>query len=164
MSKNYTKEFKQAVVKKALIPGGPSRAEIISEFGISPSALYRWVQEYGKSSPMKKNKKIKASHNWSPEEKLEAIKDTKNLSEEELGAYLRSNGLHSHQLNTWNKEVLAALKSKFYPNKKDPKVLALEKENKALQKSLTRKEKALAEAAALLILKKKADDYFSEEE
>ena len=164
MSKNYTKEFKQAVVKKALMPGAPSKVEIISEYGISPSALYRWVQEYGNSLSMKKKKKSKASHNWSPKEKLEALKDIKGLNEEELGAYLRSNGLHSHQLDAWNKEVLDVLKSKFYPNKKDPKVLSLEKEVKALQKSLTRKEKALAEAAALLILKKKDDDYFSGEE
>lgn len=146
------------------MPGGPSKVEIISEYGIAPSTLYRWVTDYGNPLSMAKDKKNKASHNWSPEEKLEALKDTKGLNEEELGAYLRSNGLHSHQLKAWNKEVLAALKSKFYPNKKDPKVLALERENKALQKNLTRKEKALAEAAALLILKKKADDYFSGEE
>ena len=95
-------------------------------------------------------KKKKSPHNWSPEEKLKAVSETKGLSEPDLGKYLRSNGLHSQHIEQWNDEILSALKSKFYPNKKDPKVLNLERKNKILQKDLNRKEKALAEAAALL--------------
>jgi len=143
------------------MPGGPTKTSIVEENNISTSMLYNWIKKYGISDDMKKKK---SPHNWSPEEKLNAIKSVENLKEPELGEYLRKNGLHSDHIEQWNQEILSALKSKFYPNKKDPKVLVLEKKNKKLQKSLDRKEKALAEAAAILILKKKADDYFSGEE
>ncbi len=145
------------------MPGGPLQKEIAADHGIHPAIISKWVKKYGINQDMK-NKNNKSPHKWSPEEKLLAIKETDPLSEEELGAYLRSHGLHSHHLEDWNKEILMALKSKFYPNKKDPKVLSLENECKSLQKQLQRKEKALAEAAALLLLKKKADAYFSDEE
>jgi len=164
MRNNYTDEFKQSVVRKALMPGSRLRKEICEEAGIHPAMISKWIKMYGTTEDMKKNKKSKSPHNWSPAEKLKALKETENLNEKELGEYLRSHGLHSHNLEEWNSEILTALKSKFYPHKKAPEVLALEKENRDLKKNLNRKEKALAEVAALLVLKKKAESYFPDEE
>ena len=144
------------------MPGGPTKAALAAEHGVAQSMLYYWIKKYGIDGGMTTKKK--SPHNWSPEEKLKAVKETENLSESELGKYLRSNGLHSHHIKEWNEEILSSLKSKFYPNKKDPKFLKLERKNRILEKDLARKEKALAEAAALLVLKKKAESYFSDEE
>ncbi|MDC0980274.1 transposase [Bdellovibrionales bacterium] len=159
----YSEEFKQSVVKKALIPGGPSKLSIAEEHGINPSNISKWIKRYGTPDHMN-IKKQKSPHNWSPEEKLNAVEETSGMSESDLGEYIRKHGLHSSHLKKWRDEILTALKSKFHPKKRDPQTVKLERENKTLKKNLNRKEKALAEAAALLILKKKADDYFSDEE
>jgi len=68
--------------------------------------------------------------------------------------FLRQKGLHEATLEKWKKEMLEALKIKsFVGGKKDPQ----RKRIAVLERELRRKEAALAEAAALLVLKKKAD-------
>ncbi|RAL19955.1 hypothetical protein DL240_13210 [Lujinxingia litoralis] len=85
------------------------------------------------------------------------------LSEEELGAFLRREGLHEADLVRLRQEVLEAAEKGLSPQKQK----AAEPENKELKrvkKELARKEKALAEAAALLVLQGKLKAYFSEDE
>lgn len=161
--KNYTEEFKKSIVRKVLLGGGAQRQELAAEHGFHPSSISRWITTYGITGVMK-TKKSKSPHNWSAEEKLKAIEETSSLNEEELGDYLRREGLHSHHLQSWRGEILSFFKSKTHPKKKAAETVLLEKEVKFLQRNLVRKEKALAEAAALLVLKKKADAYFSDEE
>ena len=89
--------------------------------------------------------------NWSAEEKLQVIVEYERLDEEARGKYLRERGLYSVDIERWRKEVLGALTKK--PKKKgDPK----DRRIRDLEGELWRKEKALAETAALLVLKKKA--------
>ena len=96
---------------------------------------------------------------WSAEQKLEALLEYEQLSEEERGKFLRGKGLHEAHVARWKKEVLEGLKLKpFAGGKKDPQ----RKRIAALEKELRRKEAALAEAAALLVLKKKADAIWGE--
>jgi hypothetical protein len=99
-----------------------------------------------------KNKK--SSNKWSAEQKLISLIETGSLSESELGAYLRKEGLYSNQLSEWKSEILALMNStntsKIIKDERDLKIKNLERE-------ILRKDKALAEASALLILKKKAD-------
>ena len=91
---------------------------------------------------------------WSAEEKLAALLEYERLGEEERGKYLRGKGLHEAHLERWKKEILEGLKLKpLAGGKNDPQ----RKRIAALEKELRRKEAALAEAAALLVLKKKAD-------
>lgn len=99
--------------------------------------------------------KQKTSKRWTPEEKLKALSETHGMSEEELGVYLRREGLHSHQLNEWREEILKGLA----PVARKPSVKKDERDEKikALERELRRKDKALAEASALLILQKKID-------
>lgn len=96
----------------------------------------------------------KSSHKWSAEEKLKVINDTHALSEQDLGIYLRTHGIHSAQLNEWHADVLKGLapvkpeKLSFKKDERDEKIKILERE-------IRRKDKALSEASALLILQKK---------
>ena len=89
---------------------------------------------------------------WTAEAKLKAITDTTGLSDTELGTYLRKEGLYSHQLSEWRAEIIEYFKTKpkFPKDERDDKIRGLERD-------ILRKDKALAEASALLILQKKVD-------
>ena len=88
---------------------------------------------------------------WAAEEKLNAVLEYEKLEEEERGKYLREKGLYAVHIERWKQELVEGLKSRK-SSKKDPR----DKRIKELEKELRRKEKALAETAALLVLKKKA--------
>ena len=100
--------------------------------------------------------------NWSAANKLRAVNETFSMTEEEVGAYCRRNGLYSNHLDEWQQALIAGLK---LSNNKGQKLetAKLKVEIKQLKSELTRKEKALAETAALLILKKKADLIWGDE-
>ncbi len=78
------------------------------------------------------------------------------LEGEELGEFLRREGIHLAELEQWRKLAEQALGS--------PVRLAPSKETRRLKAELARKEKALAEAAALLILKKKVEEIWGDED
>ena len=91
----YSNDFKDAVVTKIVNRGGQSIAEVCRQAGISLSAGRRWISERDRVPGMKR----KASFGqWTAEEKLNVIVQSKSLSEEELGIFLRKEGLHSHQI------------------------------------------------------------------
>lgn len=158
---NYSNELKQAMVAKLCSPNGPSFNKLSRETGISPITLKTWVSKFGDITEMEnKPKKI-----WSASEKHEIIIKSKSMSEAELGGFLRQNGLHHADLKEWEADILKALETKMPGRpKKDPKLVKLERENKNLKKDLLRKDRALAEQTALVILKKKAQALWGDDE
>jgi transposase-like protein len=102
---------------------------------------------------MNPDKSNKSPHQWSAEEKFTAVMQAANLTDEELGAFCRSKGVHASQLKQWRENFLASVRK---GPKVDPEKKGLEKQIASLQRDLRRKERALAEASALLVLKKKA--------
>jgi hypothetical protein len=90
-----------------------------------------------------------------PKEKYQLVLEAAGIDNEQLGVFLRERGLHSEHLTIWDQELREMIDNKN--DKKDQELKALKKRNKELEKELQRKEKALAEAAALLLLKKKLD-------
>lgn len=98
----------------------------------------------------------KSPHEWSSEEKLEALLESAKLSEEELGKYLRRRGLHAAQLEEWRAQAREGLT----PSKSRSVSRRIQK----LEKEITRKDKALAEAAALLVLQKKLNELWEDED
>jgi transposase len=156
--RHYSSKLKESMVSKICSPGGPSVYQLSKESGISHGSLYKWVQIYGGRYRVRKNRQ---PLDWSPEEKLNAVFEAQALEEPELGEYLRKHGLHSNQIEEWKAEALADVsEKKKRPGrpKKDPEVAALQKENKNLKRDLRRKEKALAEQTALVVLQKKAQE------
>ncbi len=148
---NYPESIKESMVMKLTSPGGPSASVLAQEVGIHQSTLSRWIREYatvGKAGGVMKEKR---PQDWTAEEKLEAVLEYENLEEEGRGKYLREKGLHSVHIERWRQQIVEGLKSSK-GRKKDPRDTRI----KELEKELRRKEKALAEAAALLVLKKKA--------
>jgi len=99
---------------------------------------------------------------WSVEKKIKIVFKASTLSDKELGEFLRREGLHEAQLN----EMRLAVEEAFSNKKKKPtKSNASDKKRiKALEKEIRRKDKALAEVTALLVLQKKMEDYYMGEE
>ena len=151
MGKNYSDEFKNAMIEKLSRPDAGSATALAEEVGVPQSTLSRWLREYGRFGSMGEGMGNKRRpQNWTAEEKMEAVIAYDGMDEAERGLYLRGHGLYSADIERWREEMLQALSKK--PKKGDPK----DKRIKDLESELRRKEKALAEAAALLVLKKKA--------
>lgn len=159
--RHYSSEIKEAMVAKLCSPKGPSVYKLSQETGISQGSLYNWVQSFGKERRVTKDRR---PEDWSPEQKLKAVIETEGLSEEQLGEYLRKYGLHSNNLSEWRQEMLSGFVSKRGRPRKDPELAAAQEENKLLKRDLRRKEKALAEQTALVILQKKAQELWGKDE
>jgi hypothetical protein len=98
---------------------------------------------------------------WTAREKLRVVVETGQLSDQELGAYLRREGLHGAQVQQWRETAESALGR---PSRARSQQRAEVRTLRALERELRRKDKALAEAAALLVLKKKAQAIWGDED
>lgn len=157
MNNMYTETLKESMIKKMTGPGARSATALSEEVGIPQSTLSRWLRNYGTLSVLEDGmSSTKRPQNWSTEEKMKAVLAYEAMDEEERGTYLRKKGLYSVDIKRWRAEMLAGLDKK--PNKKDPK----DRRIRDLEGELRRKEKALAETAALLVLKKKAQAIWGE--
>lgn len=153
--KGYSRDFKEAAVEKLLNRGNRKVEEIIREVGVSSPTIYQWRDEFATDGGMKKSSK---PQNRSVDEKLKALTEYSALPSEKRGEYLRQHGLHEENIREWRKYVEDVLS--FHK----PFKSADQKRIKELERELHRKDKALAEASALLILKKKADLIWGSEE
>ena len=104
----------------------------------------------------------KRPQDWTGKEKLAVVIEAAALSDEELGAFLRRKGIHEAQLKEWRQIVLSGLEKP--PSRFSKKSSAETRRIRELERELARKEKALAEAAALLVLKKKAQAIWGDED
>lgn len=87
-------------------------------------------------------------------EQLEHLLATSRLDDVKIGAYCREHGLYSFQLQQWKNEFMTNDNSQK-KRETQSELKALRIENKLLKKDLLRKDRALAETTALLVLKKK---------
>lgn len=157
MRPSYSADFKQSVVQKISTPGGPSVAQMAKNLGVHYTSIYGWFKDHANTSSMKKSKE------WTPESKLEAIIKTATMSDNELGEFLRTNGLHSTELDQWKQDFYRSQKSAGRP-RTDPELVELRAKEKELSKDLKRKDRALAEMSARVILLKKSRLIFGETE
>jgi transposase-like protein len=101
--------------------------------------------------------KPRRAEDWSAEERLRAVLEASRLSDEQLGAFLRREGLHEATLREWRAAALEALGTAKGSTTEARRVRELERQ-------LLRKDKALAEAAALLVLQKKVRAIWGDED
>lgn len=155
---DYPQRFKEAMVRKMTATGRPPTVDLAEEMGVHPSTLSRWVREAGNVGDMSQ-KKIKGTgrrpDDRTPQEKLQLLLEASLLTDEELGAFLREKGLHEAQLESWQRDAEAGLAGQ--PMASRPKNSPEARRIRDLEKELKRKDRALAEAAALIVLKKKAE-------
>lgn len=164
----YSEAFKAKMVQKMLGPNGKSASALADEVGMSQPTLSRWLREAGSVASMskskRKGKRSKArpeSKRWTRLEKLRVVFEASSLSDEELGAFLRREGLHEAQLNEWREAAREAFEG---AGRRRRKASDDSKRIKELERELRRKEKALAEVSALLVLKKKLNALWGDED
>lgn len=140
---------------KMLPPHNLSIAELARQEGIPIGTLYNWrskAKQSGQPMPGKKS----TPDNWSAEKKLNTIIETAALSESELSQYCRERGLYPEQLRRWKQDSLQGFQHNAEQAKQEQKQAKADRaEIQQLKRELRYKEKALAEAAALLVLRKK---------
>lgn len=151
--KLYSDEFKEQALAKVYNRGDRTIQAIADESNLSIHTLKNWMKS--STPPDTRNPNLaKRPQDWRPEERLQALQESHGLTDEALNAWCRQRGLFAHQLAQWKSDFCAVTRSRSGGD--DSQTLrALKVENQRLERELNRKDKALAEAAALLILQKK---------
>lgn len=144
----YTEAFRAQMVRKMLPPSPMTATALAAEVGLHQGTLSRWLKQARTVGVMDKPAK-----KWTPAEKFRVVVEASKLSDKELGEFLRREGLHEAQLKEWRTAAEGGLVDAPKSSKRSPEA----KKIKELEREVRRKDKALAEAAALLILKKKAE-------
>ena len=159
----YSQRFREQMVRKMVGPPVVSATALSQEIGVCQSTLSRWFREASRVESMSKKKAesrgARRPQDWSATEKLAAVAEASALSEEALGVFLRERGLRQAQLDQWRSRMLEGLESQ--PKKPSA---SQARQVRSLERELRRKDKALAEASALLILKKKAAAIWGDED
>jgi transposase len=159
------------MLQKLTSPRGPSVEELAAKVGVAQSTLSRWLREATTLRAVAKDEDERTSagpaagsrrpQDWSAEEKLRLVHGAAGLEGSELGALLRREGVHEADLAEWRQHAdrgaLTALSGSRQRSADQKRIRKLESE-------LKRKESALAEAAALLVLSKKARALWGDDE
>ena len=162
MTQHYSLAFKEQAVKKVLLRAKNVTAQAIAnELGVSCSTLYKWVSKMDRNGGGTQMTKEKKPSDWNLEERLDMIISCATLTDEDLNPLCRQNGIFPHHIKQWKQDFLV---SREPVSISKDKVKDLTSENKSLKKELRRKDKALAETAALLVLQKKVHEIWGTDE
>ena len=161
---NYSPELKEALLRRMLPPNNESISKIAKEEGLSEQTLRNWRDKARKDGYAAPGTDATAE-DWSTQDKFLIVVETAGLSETELAEYARKKGLYVEQIKDWKDACMNAnggiAKEAARLNRE---LKESQKERKKLERELQRKEKALAETAALLVLSKKANAIWGEPE
>ncbi len=162
---DYTEGFRERMVRRMGGSEGISANALSRELGISQPTLSRWLRDAGRLDFMTKSKKSqkkksKTARRWTAQERMRVVVESSGLTDSDLGAFLRREGLHSVQLEEWRKSAVESLS----PQRTRPQDSKDAKKIRVLEKELSRKDKALAEVTALLVLKKKLEEIWGDED
>jgi transposase len=171
--KQYSETMKARMVARLVGPRAVSATALSRETGVSQATLSRWLsgaanlggmtseQDRGagagrpRTAPDTTGARRRSSVRTGAE-KLALVARAAELTGEELGGFLRTEGVHLAEVEQWRKVAEDALGA--------AKRLAPSKETRRLKAELARKDKALAETAALLVLKKKVAAIWGDED
>lgn len=161
----YTAGFRRQMVRRMLGPAAVTATALAKTTGVPQPTLSKWLREAGTVGAMGSAPKAKEGtapgRKWTAAEKLRVVVEAEGLAGPSLGELLRREGVHEEQLRTWRDAAAGALTSaEAAPSERltsgqRKRLAGAEKRVKELERELRRKEKALAEAAALLMLEKK---------
>ena len=163
MTTQYSEEFKASIIAKLLPPNNVSVPDLVKETGIPKDTLYTWRSKYRHAQGDTVADQRRQGSVLSNEEKFAIVLETASLNELELGEYCRRKGFYPEQIAGWKKAFIQGLNPRA--DKGEKTMLQQQaKTIKQLQSELHRKDKALAEAAALLVLEKKVQALWGETE
>ncbi|VAW51322.1 Mobile element protein [hydrothermal vent metagenome] len=169
MRARFTQSFKIQAVEKALERANDvSVQSIADDLGVGHSTLSKWIaltrkQKLEPDNEVPRMTKEKRPQDWSAEEKLNMVITCSSLDDEKVSELCRERGVFSHHIKQWKQEFVSGQPANTtVSTRADNKTLR--QENKALKKELNRKDKALAETAALLVLQKKVNEIWGRDE
>jgi transposase-like protein len=152
--KRYSAGFKEQALVKVYNRGNEQSIQsVANELNIHLTTLKTWMKQ--KEQDVKPAPpKSKRPEDWSSEERFTALQKTYNLIGEDLNAWCRERGVFIYQLEQWKTDFCSQGDS--VGKREEARILrTLKEEKQSLERELLRKDKALAEAAALLVLQKK---------
>lgn len=150
----YSKSFKQRAVARLLPPESAAVDVVSRELGISTATLERWRAE-ALAEPA-------TDRTWSAAARLEAVIATAAMDEAAQSAWCREHGVYPSELGRWRHSAVAALADPDEPSAQERQSRHSRRRIRELEREVKRKDKALAETAALLVLSKKLSAVFED--
>ena len=135
-----------------------SHRRIAKKLDVSPSVVSKWRNELVESGLLSTEPPLEnTTTDYSAEQRFFIVIETATMSERELAEYCRSKGLFVDDVKAWRALSIKAQSatSTSISHKENKQLREERRKVKALEKELARKEKALAETAALLVLREK---------
>jgi transposase len=164
--RRYSEAVKAEVRRRMSPPHRQSVAQISAELGIHVVTLYNWRKSWRLQREVVPASE-KEPEGWGTTDKFTVVLETAGLNATELSAYCRERGLYPEQVERWRQASQDANEKPVLTLKEQRELERLraqdQKEIKRLKQELRRKEKALAEAAALLIASKKIQAFWGED-
>lgn len=164
--KRYSENFKKRMVQRMVGPHKVSAHTLSKEVGVSQPTLSLWLRKASSVATVKNDKtenRPRRPEDWTPKEKLQAVLEAEGMAEAELGLWLRRKGLKEQHLREWRGTLAERAQAVFGPRETRPNPES-RKRVKELERELKRKDKALAETAALLVLQGKMEALWAAED
>lgn len=136
-----------------LPPESASPEDISRDLGVSASTLERW-----RSDALSRPARERA---WTAAARFDAVITTASMDEATRNAWCRENGVYPEELSRWREAATQALAEPEEARASPLETKADRKRIQTLERELCRKDKALAETAALLVLSKKVEAIFN---
>lgn len=160
MSK-YSKEKKEHALELMSAPEKLSVPEAAVRTGVSKATLYLWQRE-ARAKGLAVPAGDGIAEGWSARDKFGVVVETAGLPEAELAEYCRKKGLFVEQVRAWREACESGIAAGSAEGA--PALRAARKRSRHLERELRRKERALAETAALLVLSRKLEAFRTEGE
>lgn len=164
----YTDTFQRRMIARLSGPNAVSACALARETGVPQSTLSRWLRAAGTvkgmTDPHANDRSSSDPTSLSAADKQRLLAEADGLRDQELGEFLRRNGLHASDLEAWRAAIESALDDQGSKPRSDRGRREDANRIRELEKELKRKEKALAEAAALLVLQKKVRAIWGDED
>ena len=152
----YGEAFRNRAVARLLPPESTAVGAVAKEIGVSVQTLERW-REDAQTRPAR-------GRAWSAGARLEAVITTAALDEAGKSAWCREHGIYPTELDKWRLSATTALTEPEEARASPQSTRQDKKRIKELERELLRKDRALAETAALLVLSKKVAAIFNKGE
>lgn len=161
---SYSNELRDAVLRRVLPPQNDSISKVAAEEGISGQTIRNWISKAREAVSTAADVSSQPEK-WSSQDKYLIVVETAGMTDMELAEYAGKKGLSTDEINVWREACMNANGGSA------SETARLQRENRELEhklrsteRELVRKEKVLAEVAALLVLGKKAGAVWGNQE
>lgn len=158
----YPEEIKKEVLARVTGSEKESITKVSLDKKINKGTIYKWIKEAEVKAGIKI---LRLNGDWTTEEKFHMVLESATLSEQDLGEYCRRKGIYRDNIKSWKSQCINANNGSIEDPKKLKTELKEERDKvRKIEKELRFKEKALAETAALLVLRKNVHAIWGDQE